>query len=235
MMAGHNYYLATVLPALGDLGSAPPVALQDLVQHVQGLPLQASVEVVILADDLNQRDAFLSGELLRPEPAVLTRAQTRGEAPLPDFLHAGVPEDAGRLFVDATWAAYFRHASALGRRRGGLLARWVGSEIWLRNALVTARAKVLGLDAESRLVTPELGVEQPELEGAIEEWGLAATPLAGLRVLLGARWQWLARREGWFTFHDDEMIAYTAKLVLLHRWYRLARGVPAGADQGAVA
>ncbi|MEJ2187054.1 MAG: hypothetical protein P8Z36_14150 [Gemmatimonadota bacterium] len=235
MMAGRNYYLATVLPALGDLGSTPPVALPELVRHVQGLPLQAPVEAVVLADDLNQRDAFLAGELLRPEPAVLTRAQTRGEAPLPDFLTTGVPDDAGRLFVDATWAAYFRFVSALGRRRGGLLARWVGSEIWLRNALVTDRAKTLGLDAEPRLVTPELGVEQPELEGTVSEWGSAATPLAGLRLLLRARWQWLVRREAWFTFHDDEMIAYAAKLVLLHRWYRLARGATASTDEGAVA
>ncbi|MEJ2677846.1 MAG: hypothetical protein P8174_02085, partial [Gemmatimonadota bacterium] len=175
-MAGQNYYLATVLPALGDLGSAPPVGLQDLVQQTQGLPLQAPVEAVVLSDDLNQRDAFLSGELLRPEPAVLTRAQARGEAPLPEFLVTGVPEDAGRLFVDATWAAYFRYASSLGRRRGGLLARWVGSEIWLRNAMVAVRAKALGLEAELRVVTPELAAEEPELEGAIEEWSAAATP-----------------------------------------------------------
>lgn len=234
-MAGNNYFLATVLPALGDLGSAPPLALPELVQHVQGLPLQASVETVVLIDDLNQRDAFLAGELLRPEPAVLTRAQARGEARLPDFLVTGVPEDAGRLFVDATWAAYFRHASALARRRRGLLARWVSSEIWLRNALVAARAKALGLEAETRLVTPELGRREPELEGAIDEWASAATPLAGLRHVLRARWQWLVRREAWFTFHDDEMMAYTAKLVLLHRWYRLARGAAPGADEGTVA
>jgi hypothetical protein len=235
MMAGHNYYLAAVLPSLGDLGSTPPVAPTDLVRHIQGLPVQALVEAVVLSDDLHQRDAFLAGELLRPEPAVLTRAQTRGEAPLPDFLITGVPEDAGRLFVDGTWAAYFRYASALARRRGGLLARWVASEIWLRNALATDRAKALGLDVEPRLVTPELGTEEPEMEGVISEWSAAATPLAGLRVLLRARWQWLVQREAWFTFHDDEMIAYAAKLILLHRWYRLARGANADTAEGAVA
>ncbi|MEJ2184732.1 MAG: hypothetical protein P8Z36_02235 [Gemmatimonadota bacterium] len=235
MMADPNYYLATVLPALGELGSAPPMTPYDLVQHARGLPIQARVEAVVLSDDLHQRDAFLAGELLRPEPGVLTLAQTRGEALLPDFLAPDVPEDAGRrTYVDGTWTAYFRYASALARGHG-LLAHWLASEIWLRNTLATERAKALGLEAEPRLVTPELGAPARELEGAISEWSAATTPLAGLHVLLRARWQWLARREAWFTFDDDEMIAYAAKLILLHRWYRLARGTAPDTDEGAPA
>ena len=55
----------------------------------------------------------------------------------------------------------------------------------------------------------------------MSEWASAATPLAGLKVLDLARWDWLKRHGAYFTFGDDELAAYAAKLMLLGRWNRI--------------
>jgi hypothetical protein len=56
----------------------------------------------------------------------------------------------------------------------------------------------------------------------VSEWTNAGTPAAGLRVLDTARWQWIKDHDDWFTFSDDEVTAYGAKLMLLQRWHKLA-------------
>ncbi|MCJ7542993.1 MAG: hypothetical protein MUP47_00235, partial [Phycisphaerae bacterium] len=101
------------------------------------------------------------------------------------------------------------------------LAQWVGYEVALRNALAAARAQALGLEAADYLVATDLGQADGDLSAVVGEWAAAPNPLAGLRVLDAARWDWLAWHDAWFSFQDDELIAYAAKLVLLDRWQRL--------------
>jgi hypothetical protein len=48
-------------------------------------------------------------------------------------------------------------------------------------------------------------------------------PLSGLKVLDRARWDWLSRNDRAYSFENDEIAAYAAKLMLLHRWRRLAQ------------
>jgi hypothetical protein len=224
-MAQRNYFLVSALPAMGDLGAAPPLAPADLCEHVAGgrRPI-AIIEAVFLGDDLRQREAVLAGETEEVAPAVLTPAQVRDEEPLPAYLAAEEDAAVPRVASDALWAAYFRHAAGVGRREGSpFLAAWVAHEVALRNALAAARAKALGLEAADYLVAPDLGSADEDFGPLVNEWAAVANPLDGLKVLDRARWHWLTEHEAWFSFGDDELAAYAAKLMLLARWYRLRK------------
>jgi len=222
MKSDRRFYISA-LPALGELGLTPPVTPGWLLEHVAALPgARALVESVLLFDDLVQREAFLAGELRAVEPAVLTPAQARNEAPLPP--HLATVAESGSLVsrVDGLWEAAFRHAHRVARKCGSVfLNRWVGFEVALRNALAAARAKRLGLDEVGFRVAADLGDSQADLETVLNEWSAAATPLDGLRVLIRARWNWLPAHEAWYTFQDDDLAAFAAKLALMQQWKRV--------------
>jgi hypothetical protein len=197
--------------------------LGDLLEHVSDGPAaRALVEMVLLSDDLLQRQGYLTGEVKEVRTAVLTAAQARDEEPLPGYLV--IPEEVppGVRGADAVWAVYFRRVAEIAGQRGcGFLAAWTTHEVALRNALATERARALGLDADGYLVVPELGETDASFETLLSEWGAARDPLAGLRVLDRARWTWLDEHDRWYSFADDELAAYAVRLMLLHRWHRL--------------
>ena len=233
-MGATNYYLLTVLPGLPEPGAAPPLskaALRGMVAEADG-PLVV-VDTILLSDDLRLRDAVLAGEVdpaagaedPRLEPAVLTGDQLRDDAPLPPYLaHAGEsrqPAATRPAAVDVVWEAYFRHAAVMARQTGNaFLSEWVGWEIGLRNALARERAKALELDPQNYLVAPELAADE-DYTASLNAWSTASDPLAALRALDRRRWEWIDDHDAWFTFADDEVAAYTARIVLLHRWQRL--------------
>jgi len=223
-MAVGNFYLVTSLPSLGELGTPPPLAPADLMGHVEGSSAADAVAAVLLADDLIQREAYLAGETDQVEPAVLSPAQAQDEEPLPASLAPEPDAAAARQgpASDAIWEAYFRHAAAAARRSGSAFLRaWVGFEVALRNALATARAKALDLDPDTYLVTPDLADADTDVSPLVSEWSDAANPLEGLRALDRGRWAWLHEHDAHFSFQDDELAAYAAKLVLVARWHRL--------------
>ena len=243
MMAAQHYFLLSSLPHLGELGSAPPVTSRRLLEMVTdaGGP-QALIETLLLEDDLVQREAVMAGEIDQAEPVVLTVDQLRDEQPLPEALSGGADQPPGRIAADAVWGAYFHHAADVARQSGsGFLAARVAWEVALRNALAEARAKTLGLDATEYLVAEDLADRDADLAAVLNEWAAAGDPLAGLRAINGARWGWLVEHEGWFTFGDDELAAYAAKLMMLHRWHRLdqaqaqAQAQPQAPDQSPAA
>jgi len=224
-MAADNYYLVSALPSLPDLGAVPPLALGALLDHVSvhARP-RTLVETVLLGDDLLQRDAALAGEVQEVEPVLLTSAQVRDDEPLPPYLAPAEDEEATQVASDAVWECYFRHAAVVARRsRSGFLAAWVGHEVALRNALAAARARTLDLDPDDYLVAPELGHADADFTALLGEWTEAENPLEGIRILDAARWQWLAEHDAWFSFGDDELAVYAARLVLLVRWHRLSQ------------
>lgn len=227
-MLGQNYYLLTALPGLGELGSDPPLAPQAMLEMLA--PAAGPYElasVIFLSDDLQLRQAVLAGEIPaeQAEPIVLSAEQVRDEAPLPNVLvgEDGEGDSAGhpQLGIDRVWAMYFAHAAKVARG-SDMLAEWVRYEVGLRNALAAARAKALGLDAARYFVTPELGYDEDEYTTVLGEWSAAPNPLAGLQALDAARWAWIGEHGGWFTFKDDELAAYAARLVILYRWKRIA-------------
>jgi hypothetical protein len=223
-MGADNYYRISALPALGDLGSEPPLSLAALREHVSDRPAaRVLVDALLLFDDLRQREAFLAGELKEVSPVVLTPAEVRNEEPLPQFLTAeeGVSR---RVAADTVWAAYFKHAAGVAARRGSeFLAGWISREVAMRNALAAARARALGLDPAPYLVAPELVRDDEDSSALISKWAAAPDPLAGARVLDRARWAWLHEHDAWFSFGDEELAAYAAKLMLIVRWYQLTK------------
>ena len=222
-MSASHYFLLSSLPHLGELDDAPPVSAATLLERVRDSNGPAGlIETILLADDLLQRDAVQSGETDRADPAVLDEDQVRGEGALPTFLAGGEAKSPGRIPGDAVWAAYFRHAAA-GAGGGAFLAAWVRWEVALRNALAEARAKTLDLDVEPYLVAPDLGDPDADFTRLLNEQSGASDPLAAMRVVDRARWDWLTEHEAWFTFGDDELAVYAARLVLMGRWQRLTQ------------
>jgi len=224
-MSGTNYYLLTALPPLGELGDAAPITPVELIEHVgESAAATAILEAIFLSDDLLQRESVLAGELDEPEPTVLTVEQVRDEAPLPPYL--APPEDVSgeRPGVDRVMDAYFRHAARRARRTGcQFLGEWVRSEVGLRNALVRARARALNLDPQPYLVAVDLAENEEEFAAVVGQWSSAPDPFAGQRILDTARWRWIEEHQRWFSFADDELAAYAAKLMLIHRWHRIAQ------------
>src|SRR6056297_2318593 len=111
-MAGQDYYLITALPSVGAFGSEPPITQRELMDHVSDVPdARRLVEMVLLEDDLHQRQAFLSGEIDQVEPVVLSAAQARDEETLPEFLTAiegepqPLPARSAANFLPPGWAS----------------------------------------------------------------------------------------------------------------------------------
>lgn len=225
-MAERYYYLLSALPALGELGTPAPITPGDLSEETAESDAGELVRTILLSDDLLQRDALLAGEIQEAKPAVLSGQQVRDEQPLPEFLFVETDTGASpQVAADAVWAAYYRHADAVGRRqRSEFLAQWVGFEVSLRNALAVSRAKALGIEAGRYLVAPELGQGGEEVNAIVSEWSGAADPLQGLKVLDTARWRWIRANDNWFSFTADELAGYAAKLMLLARHERLEKG-----------
>jgi hypothetical protein len=222
MKTARHFYITT-LPALSDLGSSPPMGLADLLEHVEENPAWfEQLEALVLLDDLQQREALLAGETEKVEPAVLSHQQARGEAPLPEVLASDTAvEQTTALAADLLWERYFRYAHQLGRSRSSrFLVQWVEFEVALRNALAAARARRLGLDESHYQVAANLAHSDEDLSPLLGEWEAAATPLAGLRVVIRARWSWLDRHDAWFSFSVDELLAYAARVMLLEQWRR---------------
>lgn len=232
-MSTRHYFLATTLPPLGEAGSTPPMGLRDLVVYVAGSSASELVGVVVLADDLVQHEAYLQGERQEPDPAVLTDAEVRGEAPLPEGLMAWATPHPTQLPPDVLWESYYRYALEVARRRSSAFLRgWVGWEVALRNALVEARARALELDPAGHYVAAELAADPPSLPGLVRDWETAPDPASALESLFRGTWRWIERVRPFYTFEDDELVAYAAKLVLLHRWRRIAGD---GENQGRAA
>ncbi len=237
-MAGDNYYLMSALLPLDELDGTAPLSLGDLLAHVEDHPVVlALVEAIGLGDDLLQRDALLAGEIDESSPGVLSAEQLKDEQPLPEALVGDEEQPTAVIASDVIWGAYYRHLAAVAADcNSAMLAGWVGHEVALRNAIATARAKALELDVEDYLVEPQLAADDADLEPVVSEWSAARDPLAALRVLDQARWDWLAEHDAWFTFADDELVSYAAKLMLMNRWRRLGRAdidesTPAAAQQ----
>ncbi|MBT3201560.1 MAG: DUF2764 family protein [Phycisphaerales bacterium] len=223
MASGNNYYLITSLDTLESLTSAPPLSNAEFMAKVADTPgAGALVEVLLLSDDLILRQAILAGEIQEATPAVLTSAQLTDEEPLPEYL-VSTDSTPRRIAGDALWAEYYRHASNVAKQyRCNFLIDWLAYEVAMRNALAESRAKTLGLDPNEYLVEPQLG-SPDSFSSIIGEWSAAVNPLSGLKVLDRARWDWLSRNDRAYSFENDEIAAYAAKLMLLHRWRRLAQ------------
>lgn len=230
--AGRHFYLLCALPGLGDFESPPPIHKQELLALVtESAGPVAVVRALLLSDDLLQREAALAGER-EPDPAELTvfsTQQAMGEAPLPDFLEPG-QHDAGEssspsIMVDPIWDNFFHYVSEVARRsRTRFLRAWVGFEVGLRNALVRARAEALELDPVPYMVARGLAARELPWEGILAEWSAASNPLEALEALDRARWAWVSAHDSWYSFRDDEVGAYTVKVMILHRWRRIRSG-----------
>lgn len=228
-MRRRNFYLLCILKALGPFGSPPPVSKQEFLALVKDCDGPKDiVEALLLSEDLLQREAVLADEIEpdQADMAILSVTQKQDVQPLPDFLISepdDTPENLKTLIdVDAMWQRYFHYAKKVSRDAGSpFLSAWVGFEVGLRNAMAIARAEALELDSTSYLVAPELANQVVPFDGIIADWASASNPLEALETLDRARWHHFIENERWFSFSDDEVAAYTAKLMLLHRWHRI--------------
>ncbi|MEJ2703748.1 MAG: DUF2764 family protein [Sedimentisphaerales bacterium] len=231
-LLGRHEYLLSVLPSLEPIGSIPPMSKSDLLAQVADSkgPVR-TLKTLLLSDDLMQYQALLTEEVEKDQVdlAILSLDKAEDESVLPDFLLPNEPattteeeKESQRSSIDAIWARYFRHAALVAKHsRSSFLKAWVGFEVGLRNALVTARSRKLDLDPAAYLVAPELADKRADYSQTVSAWSSASDPLTAMEVLDKAGWDWLEEHGGWFSFADCEVEAYAAKLILLHRWRRI--------------
>lgn len=227
-MSADNQYFLTTLPILGRLESSPPLSGRRLLDLAEGLPAEELLAAVLLEDDLMLWQQGQAGQAELPEPTVLGVAQLEGRAPLPDYLE--LPEDVpapSLLVTDRLWQAYFRYLHELGARRGSqLLVDYAISELALRNRLAAWRAGRLRLEV-SQYQIPELDEAAAQqlsdgLDKLLTAWQSQVDPVEAARLLDSWRWDWIAERDGWYSFGDDEVVAYALRLQLIQRWQRLS-------------
>ena len=225
----HRYdYLLSVLPTLEPMGSIPPLSKQGFLEQIidSNGPV-GTVEMLLLSDDLMQYQALLAEEIEqdRIDLAILSLDKAENESALPDFLlpeETTEKQESMRLSVDEIWTRYFHHAASVAKRtRSSFLKAWIGFEVGLRNALVTARAQILELDSAAYLVAPELADKDTDYSHTVSGWSGTSNPLTALKVLDEARLDWLEEHGGWYSFYACEIEVYAARLVLLHRWRRI--------------
>lgn len=220
------FYLLCVLRQLKTFDDSPPVSKQELLSLVEeSIGPSDMVRALLLSDDLLQREAVVAGEI-RPDQTdltVLSIKQAKLEEPLPGFLVFEQENDDASMDKpmagDPVWRSYFYHVLKIAENKHShFLKAWVQFEVGLRNALVRVRARRLKLDPLLYLVAPEL--ENPDItfENILAEWNETSSPLEGVKVLDMARWNWLTQHEPWYSFGAEEIAAYTAKLMILHRW-----------------
>jgi hypothetical protein len=221
-------YLLSALPSLEPIGSVPPMSKREffaMVSDSKG-PVR-TIEIILLSDDLNQYEAFLSTEIDKSkiDLAVLSVEKAENEHVLPDFLLAEEEKqdkENNRLTVDELWSRYFRHAAIVAKHNHSkFLKAWIGFEVGLRNALTSARALILDLDPQAYLVCPELADTDTDYTNIISAWHAASNPMIALEVLDKARWAWIEEHGDWYSFNAAEIEAYAAKLILLHHWRRI--------------
>ena len=228
-MARKHYHLLCALPGLRGFNSPPPLGKSEFLAVVRDcLGPEAAIQIILLGDDLLQREAVLSNEIdaKQADLAVLSASQAMDSQPLPEFLMPTGPEDEEMsrhpLAADVIWRRYFFYAAGMAQGlRSRFLACWVAYEVGLRNAMAKIRAQTLKLDVRPYLVAEELGRPASTFDRELEEWKRSPHPLAGLEALEKIRWQWLTEQEPWFDFCDDEVVAYGAKLMVLIRWHRM--------------
>jgi hypothetical protein len=159
------------------------------------------------------------------DSAILSFDKAENETVLPDFLlseETTEEQQDNRSSVDAIWSRYFHHAASVAKRaRSRFLKAWIGFEVGLRNALVTARSHTLELDPATYLVAPELADNDTDYSHVVSAWSAAADPLAALEVLDKTRWDWLDEHGRWYSFSACEIEVYAARLALLHHWRRI--------------
>lgn len=231
-MAKKHFYLLCILPGLDSLGNIPPVNKQELLSLVResGGPVEV-VQTMLLRDDLLQKEAVLSGQIEpeQAELAVLSLQQVKDEELMPDFMITEQGDEmetaVNPIPADRMWRRYFHHTAEVAQvARSPFLRAWAGFEVGLRNALAKTRAEALELKPGPYLVAPELGDTEFHFDDILISWTSASNPLEALEVLDRARWQWITEHEPWYHFNDNEVAAYTAKLMILHRSQRITAG-----------
>lgn len=228
VLFGRHDYLLSVLPALEQIGSIPPMSKQEFLEQVVDSSGPAdTVKMILLSDDLVQYESLLAEEIEpdQTDMAVLSVDKTENEHVLPDFL---LPEEQNqeqeikRLSTDELWSRFFNHAAFVAKRKHSRFVKaWIGFEVGLRNALVAARAQILDLDSAGYLVAPQLADNDVDYSSILSAWSAASNPLMAMEVLDKARWDWLDEHGCWYSFSACEIEVYAAKLVLMHHWRRI--------------
>jgi hypothetical protein len=224
MNTGLAPYLLTALPPLTDREAPPAMSVAEFRDVVGATAAGPLTDAVLLADDLRLMQSIAAGAdpESQPEPWVLNSAQLRGDAPLP------FPFGDDGIGSDGLWLAYWQWAGELARHLDSdALQAWVAWEALLHGTVMNWRAQTQGRSVQwpavlKRLVSGEQTdlIEAADLEVAL---GHSDNPLASQQAVDAARWDWLEARDPRFTFSNDELVIYAARLALATRWQRILR------------
>lgn len=229
-MSDRLYYLMSSLPALPGLGHAPPITMGELLSIVRQDRSEAvrtlvdAFHVVALAREAAENlmlgysweESLGARPIEHTLPPVMVEVLSRASE--------GVGED---LWLTELRRERFNYLKKIGETIGSsFLVRWTEWDSALREQLVTVRSRSAGaVAAGGEAPNPATALDHSEL---VAEWGKAADPLAGERLLDEARIRFIETGLTSYSFDIDELVAYFLKLGLLLRHAALDR--EAGAE-----
>ncbi len=214
-MGGVNYYLLASLPALGELGTPPPLSYRDFLTAIEvNKRARLFASLVALEEDLL---CLQSTEQTAADLFVLPdKNLSRSGALRLFFPQSACPQSDD---LDVIMPAYFEALRKKARElRSSFISEWVRFEVSLRSAIGRARAQKLGVEYRE---TPAVEADR-DLTALAADWSAAENAVDGALLVEGVRWSWLTAHDRWYQFTDDELIAYGTKLLSLLRWERIA-------------
>ncbi len=214
-------YLLTALPPVSRRTEPPVLSVAEFRAMIPAGALATLVDAVLTADDLRLWPGLVADASDQPPPVVLEPAVMRGESSADQALGEW-PRAEGDERLLGYWEWVRTQAQDHASQS---LAEWVAWEVLVAGTVRAWRAQTHGSDgtwppALSALASSDAGDQAlaSELAGALRQ---AEDPLAVQTLIDDIRWRWLDDHDHRFTFRDDEVVLYAARLALAWRWHRI--------------
>jgi len=226
-------YLLTTLPPLPDEPGSPlPIsakALWEIVKLEEG-DVSEVAEFLLASLDIRNLEFLERGKESAVEEAIAPAEDLRGRKNLPHWmkLELSAIRDIDRPYrFDRLWEGYFEQLLVFLEERGAEeLHEWTRWEIGLRNALVTHRARKMGIPADAYSIAEDLGINPVEYHSIFTELKEIETegdPFAEDRFIASAMLRRLAAATPEYAFDFNEIIGYVIKFIILARVAYLAK------------
>ena len=225
-MSGENYNIISRLPVLPDFGAEPPLGFKECLDSFENEnPKVAQLaKIYAINVDLPSSAPLMDGSM-RPG-VVLVPGDFKDFTRIKRFFSKSTvekvefPED---LDLEKSFELYFRLAELEGEESDSkLFSDWVIFEVSFRNFIAKARAKKLHIPEMPKKILREL-VQPFAFEKFESDFLNVSDPIKEIELSESLRYQWLLDNDAWFSFSDDELLAYCMKLLCLERYQCLTQ------------
>ena len=220
-------YLLTTLPPLPDEpGSALPISAETLWERVklEGEGVSEFTEFLLRVLDVQNLAFIDSNRESAIRKAVVPLDGLKDQKDLPHWMKQALVSvnDKDRPYrFDRLWEAYFEQLMGFLEEQGAeTLLEWFRWEIGLRNAIVSHRARKMGISPDPYYVAPDLGLKPIEYNAVfteLKEIDTEGDPFAEDRFIAKEMLRKLQAATPEYAFDFTEIMGYVIKFLILAR------------------